>query len=230
MHIWKELSRLESETTNNPIRKQQRVSPHRKGYTDGKSTHEKMLNTLTIRKTQMKPQDYHWMCIRISKIKSSVNTKGRQGYRYITMYHSHIVDGWWLQPWNWKMLAPWKKRHDKPRQGIKEERDHFANKGPSSQSYGFPSGHVWMWELNDKKAEHWRIDVFELWCWRRLLRVPWTERGIKPVNPEGNQPWIFIGRTDTEAESPTLWPPDKKNQLTGKTLMLGKIEGRRRRG
>ena len=79
-----------------------------------------------------------------------------------------------------------------------------------------------------KKVEHWWIGAFELWCWRRLLRADNTE--IKPVNPKGNQSWIFIGRTDAEAEAPTLWPPDVKNWLIGKTLMLGKIEDRKRRG
>ena len=62
-----------------------------------------------------------------------------------------------------------------------------------------------------KKAEHGRTDAFELWCWRRLLRVPWKE--IQPVHPERNQSWIFIGRTDAEAETPKLWPPDAKNWL-----------------
>ena len=66
-----------------------------------------------------------------------------------------------------------------------------------------------------KKWEHWRIDAFELWYWRRLLRVPWTAE-IQPVHPKGNQSWIFIGRTDVEAEAPELWPPDAKNWLIGK--------------
>ena len=72
-----------------------------------------------------------------------------------------------------------------------------------------------------KKAEHQRVDVFELWCWRRLLRVPWSKE-IKPVNPKGNQSWIFIGMTEAEAEAPTLWPPDSKNWLTGKDPDAGK--------
>ena len=74
-----------------------------------------------------------------------------------------------------------------------------------------------------KKAEHWRIDAFELCCWRRFFRVLWTARRY-------NQSWIFIGRTDTKAEAPILWPPDEKNWLIGKTLMLRKIEGGKRRG
>ena len=79
-----------------------------------------------------------------------------------------------------------------------------------------------------KKAECQIIDVFKLWCWRRLLRVPWTTRRSKPVNPKGNQPQIFIGRTD--AETPILWPSDVKADSLEKPLMLGKIEGKRRRG
>ena len=76
-----------------------------------------------------------------------------------------------------KMLAPWgKKSYEKPRQHNKKQRHHFADKGPNSQSYGFSSSHVQMWELDYKKAECRRIDAFELWCWRRLLRVPWTAR------------------------------------------------------
>ena len=84
-----------------------------------------------------------------------------------------------------------------------------------------------------KKAECWRIDAFELWSWRRLLRVACTARDcmeIQPVHPKGNQSWISIRRTDAEAETSILWPPDVKNWLIGKDLELGKIEGRRRRG
>ena len=72
------------------------------------------------------------------------------------------------------MLAPWKKNYDKPRQHNKKQRHYFAKKGPSSQSYGFSSSHVWMWERTIKKVECWRMDAFELWCWRRFLRVLWT--------------------------------------------------------
>ena len=72
-----------------------------------------------------------------------------------------------------------------------------------------------------KKAEHWRIDAFKLWCCRRLLRVPWTTQ-IKPVNPKGNQPWILIRRIDAETEAPIIWPPDAKSQLIGKDPDVGK--------
>ena len=73
-----------------------------------------------------------------------------------------------------------------------------------------------------KKAECWRIAAFELWCWRRLLRVPWTARRSNEVHPKGNQSWIFIGRTDVEAETPILCPPDAKNWLIWKDLDAGK--------
>ena len=81
-----------------------------------------------------------------------------------------------------------------------------------------------------KKAEHRRIDAFELWCLRNLLRVPWTAREIQPVQPKGNQSWIFIGRTDVEAETPILWPPDVKNWLTGKDPESGKDWRRKEKG
>ena len=72
--------------------------------------------------------------------------------------------------------TPWKESYNKPRQHMKKQRHYFANKGPSGQGYGFPNGHVWCESWTIKKAEHQRIDAFKLWCWRRLLRVPWTAR------------------------------------------------------
>ena len=72
-----------------------------------------------------------------------------------------------------------------------------------------------------KKAEHWRIDAFELWCWRRL-KSPLNYKEIQPVHPKGNQSWIFIGRTNAEAETPILWPPDMKNWLIWKDPDAGK--------
>ena len=76
-----------------------------------------------------------------------------------------------------------------------------------------------------KKAEHWRINAFELWCWRRLLRVE-----IQPVHPKGDQSWVFIGRTDVEAETPVLWPPDVKSWLIGKDPDAGKDWGQEEKG
>ena len=89
---------------------------------------------------------------------------------------------------------------------------------------------IWVVSWAIKKAEQQRIDAFELWCWRRLLRVPWTANEIKPVNSRGNQPWILIGRTDAQAEAPIGWPHGVKSPFIGKnTLLLGKIEDMRRK-
>ena len=112
--------------------------------------------------------------------------------------------------------TPWKESYDQPRQHIKKQRHYFVNKGPSSQSYGFSSGHVWMWELDYK--ESWAP---KNWCFwtvvlEKTLKSPLNCKEIKPVNPEGNHSWIFIGRTDAEAETLIIWPPDLKNWLIGK--------------
>ena len=112
--------------------------------------------------------------------------------------------------------APWNKSSDQPRQHIKKHRHYFADKGPSSQSYGFSSSRVWMWELDHK--EGWEP---KNWCFRtvvleKTLEHPLDSKEIKPVNPKWNQSWIFTGRTDAEAEAPILWPPDVKCWLIGK--------------
>ena len=127
------------------------------------------------------------------------------------------------------MIAPWKKSYDQPRQHIKKQRHYFANKGPCSQSYSFSSTYVWMWELNCK--ESWAPKNWCLWTvvLENTLESHLNCKEIKPVHPKGNQSWIFIGKTDAEAETPILWPHDAKNWLMEKILMLGKIEGRRRR-
>ena len=83
--------------------------------------------------------------------------------------------GWWLQPWNYKMLAPWKKSYDKPRQRTKKQRYHSVTKVCLVKAMVFPVVMYGCKSWTIKKAEH-RIDAFELWCWRRLLRVPWTSR------------------------------------------------------
>ena len=103
---------------------------------------------------------------------------------------------------------------------ILKQRHHFANKGSFSQSYGFSSSYVWMWELDHKKC--W---VPKNWCFwtvvfEKTLESLFNRKEIKPVNPKGNQSWLFIGRT--EAEAPVLWPPDVKNWLTGKDPDTGK--------
>ena len=81
-----------------------------------------------------------------------------------------------------------------------------------------------------KKAECWRIDAFELWCWRRLLKSPLDCKEIQPVHSKGNQSWIFVGRTDAEAETPIPWPPDANNWLTGKDSDAGRDWGQEEKG
>ena len=105
---------------------------------------------------------------------------------------------------------------------ILKSRD-IANKGPSSQGYGFSSGYVWMWELDCE--ESWapkKIDAFELWCWRRLLNVPWTaRRSNQPILKEISPEYSFIGMNDAEAETPIIWFPDSKNWLIWKNPDAG---------
>ena len=112
---------------------------------------------------------------------------------------------------------------------ILKSRHHFADKSPYSQSYGFSSSHVWMWELDHKEGWAPKNWCFQTVVLEKTLESPLDSQEIKPVSPKGNQPWILIGRTDAKAEAPILWPPGEKSWLTGKKLMLGKIEGRRRR-
>ena len=121
-----------------------------------------------------------------------------------------------------KDTCPWKKSYDKSRQCIKKQRHHFSDKCPYSQSCGFSSGHVWMWELGYK--ESWAL---KNWCFwtvvlEKTLESPLDCKEIKPVNTKGNQTWIFIGRTDAEAEAPILGPPDVKRWLIRKDPDAGK--------
>ena len=137
---------------------------------------------------------------------------------------------WWLQPWNYNTLAPWKKSYDQSRQHIKKQRHYLANKGPSSQSYGLSSSRIWMWELDHK--ESWML---KNWCFwtvvlKETLERPLDCKEIQPVHPKGNQAWIFIGKTDAEAETPILWPPDAKNWLIGKEPDAGKDWRREEKG
>ena len=127
-------------------------------------------------------------------------------------------------------LASWKKSYDQPRQHIKKQRHYFANKGPSSQSYGFSNSHVWMWELDYK--ESW---VLKNWCfwtveWRRPLRVPWTARRfnhsiLKEISPEYSLEGLML-KLKLQYFGHLMWRTDSLE----KPLMLGKIEGGRRRG
>ena len=126
------------------------------------------------------------------------------------------------------MLAPWKKSYDQPRQHIKKQRHYFANKGPIVKAVVFPVVMYGCESWTIKKAEHLRIDAFELCCWRRLLRVPWTARKfnqsiLKEISPEDSLEGLmltfqYFGHLTQRTDS------------LEKTLMLEKIEGMRRRG
>ena len=129
-----------------------------------------------------------------------------------------------------KGACSWKKSYDQPRQLIKKQRHYFANKGPSSQSYGFSSSHVWMWELDYKESwapKNWCF--WMLWCWRRLLRVPWTSRRsnqsiLMEISCEYSLEGLML-KLKLQYFDHLMWRTDSFE----KTLMLGKIEGRRRR-
>ena len=128
------------------------------------------------------------------------------------------------------MFTHWKKSYEQPSQHIKKQRHYFPNKGPSSQDYLFSSGHVWMWELDCE--ESW---VTKNWCFwtavlEKTLKSPLDSKEIHPVHPKGDQSWVFIGRTDAEAETPVLWPPHSKSWLIGKDPDAGRDWGRRRLG
>ena len=126
------------------------------------------------------------------------------------------------------VLAPWKKSYDKPKQHIQKQRHYFANKGPSSQGYGFSSGHVWMWELDYKESWVPKNWCFWTWCWRRLLRVPWTARrsnqsSLKKTSPEHSLEGLML-KLKLQYSGYLMQRTDSLE----KTLMLGKIESRRR--
>ena len=110
------------------------------------------------------------------------------------------------------------------------QRHYFANKGPSGQGCGFSSGHVWMWELDCK--ESWAP---KNWCFWTVVLEKTLEslldcKEIQPVHPKGDQSWVFIGRTDAEAETPILWPPDAKSWLIWKDPGAGKDWGQEEKG
>ena len=118
--------------------------------------------------------------------------------------------------------TPWKESYDQPKQHIKKQRHYFANKGPSSQGYGFSSSHVWMWELDYKESL-----ALKNWCFwtvvlEKTLGTPLDFKEIQPVHPKGDQSWVFIGKIDAEAETPIFWPPDAKSWLIWKDPDVGK--------
>ena len=115
-----------------------------------------------------------------------------------------------------KTLAPWKDSYDQPRQHIKKQRHYFANKRPSTQSYGFSSSHVWMWELDCE--ENWVLKNW--WFWTvvldKTLESPLDCKEIQPVYSKGDQSWVLFGSADSKVETPVLWSPHEKSWLIGK--------------
>ena len=128
------------------------------------------------------------------------NRWGNSGNCYFFGLQTHWR--WWLQPWNSKMLTPWKESYDQPRQHIQKQRHYFADKGPSSQGYGFSSSHVWMWELDYEESWMWKNWYFWTAVLEKTLESPLDCKEIQPVHSAEDQPWVFFGRTDAKAETP----------------------------
>ena len=137
---------------------------------------------------------------------------------------------WWLQLWNQNTLAPWKKSYHQLKQHIKKQRHYFADKGPSSQSYGFFSSHCGCESWTKTKAEGWKINAFELWCCRRLLRAHWTTRRsdqsvLKEISPEYSLEGLML-----KLKLQYFGHLMQRTDSLEKALMPGKVEGRRTRG
>ena len=112
--------------------------------------------------------------------------------------------------------------YDKPRQQIKKQRHHFTNKGPYCQSYGFSNSHVQMWKLDHKEDRMPKNWCFQIVVQEKTLESPLDNKEIKPVNPKVNHPWIFMGKTEAEAEALIFWPPEGKSWLIEKYPDAGK--------
>ena len=128
------------------------------------------------------------------------------------------------------MYYYWKKSYDQSRQHMKKKRHYFSNKGTSSQSYCFSSSHVWMWEWDYKES-----CALKNWCFltmvlEKTLESPLGCKEIQPVHPKGDQSWIFLGRTDAEAETPILWPRHAKSWFIGKDPDAGRDWGQEEKG
>ena len=128
------------------------------------------------------------------------------------------------------MFTLWKESYDQPKKQIKKQRHYFVNKGPSSQGYSFSSGHVSMWKLDCE--ESWAP---KNWCFwtvvlEKTFESPLDCKEIQPVHPKGDQSWMFIGRTDVEAETPIFWPPDTKSWFIWKDPDAGKDWGQVEKG
>ena len=146
-------------------------------------------------------------------------------YGWVIFHYMYIISH--LYPF---VCSPWKDSYDQPRQHIKKQRYYFANKRAFSQDYGFSRGHTWMWEVDYK--ESW---AQKNWCFwtvvlEKTLANPLDCKEIQPVHSKGDQSWVFIGRTDVEAETPVLWPHDAKSWLIWKDPDAGKDWRREKNG
>ena len=128
------------------------------------------------------------------------------------------------------MLTSWKESYDQPRQHIKKQTYYFANNSPSGQGYGFSSGHVWMWELDGEESWAPKNWCFQTVVLEKTLESPLDCKDIQAVHPKGDQSWVFIGRTDAEAETPVLWLPHAKSWLIGKDPDAGRDWGQEEKG
>ena len=161
-------------------------------------------------------------------------------FLFLSVPHLYPLICWWtfyVASMSWLLwivlpsLTPWKESYDQPRQHIKKQRHYLVNKSPSSQGYGFSISHVWMWELwTIKNAERRRIDAFELWCWRRLLRVPWTARRssqsiLKKISSGCSLEGLML-KLKLQYFGHLMQRADSFEKI----LMLGKIDDGRRRG
>ena len=137
---------------------------------------------------------------------------------------------WGLQPWKQKTLAPWKKSYDQPRQHFKKQRHSFADKDPSSQSYGFSSSYVWMWQLDHK--ESWMLNNWCFWAvvLEKILQSPLDCKEIRPVHPKGNQSWYSLEGLMLKPKPQFFSHLMQRANSLEKTLMLVKIQGKRKKG
>ena len=140
--------------------------------------------------------------------------KGRSSDRFPLVLQNQCRR--WLQTWNQKMTASWKEGDNKPRQDVEKQRHYSANKGPYSQDYGLPCGHVQLYELDHKEGrapKSWCLHTVVL---EKMPESPLDSKEIKPVNLKGDQPWIFTEKTDAEVEAPVFWSSEVNRRFIGK--------------
>ena len=152
---------------------------------------------------------------------------GNSGWPYFSGLQNHCR--WWLQPWKKRFLLLLRKFLTNLDSILKNRDISLPTKVHLVKAMVFQVVMYGCESWNIKKAERWRIDAFELWCWRRLLRSPLDCKEIQPVHPK-DQSWVFIGRTDAEAEIPILWPPHVKSWFIGKDPDAGRDWGQEEKG